>query len=41
MRRRTGINPVYVGPGYNFTLFREGFDYNTWTEATEQLASAQ
>ena len=41
MRRRTGINPVYVGPGYNFTLFREGFDYTAWTEAAEQLASAQ
>lgn len=40
-RRRTGINPVYVGPGYNFGLFREGFDYNAWREESEQLASAQ
>ncbi|MFV0446657.1 MAG: hypothetical protein ACK5Q5_24055, partial [Planctomycetaceae bacterium] len=40
-RRRTGVNPIYVGPGYNFSLVREGFDYNAWREQTEQLASAQ
>jgi hypothetical protein len=37
-RRRTGINPIYVGPGYNYLLFREGFDYNSWQEAA-QVAS--
>lgn len=40
-RRWSGINPIYLGPGYNFSLFREGFDYNAWREQTEQLASAQ
>lgn len=37
-RRRTGINTVYCGPGYSYTLFREGYDYNEWKEGMQQLA---
>jgi hypothetical protein len=40
-RRKCGINPVYVGPGYNFSLFREGFEYNSWREPSGPLASVQ
>ncbi len=39
-RRRTGINPVYLGPGYSFSLYREGFDYSEWCEQANQLALA-
>jgi hypothetical protein len=40
-RRQSGVNPIYVGPGYNFSLFREGFEYNAWREQAAPLASAQ
>lgn len=40
-RRRTGVNPIYCGPGYNFTLYREGFEYSAWKEAEEAMAAAR
>jgi hypothetical protein len=40
-RHKTGINQLYVGPGYPYTLFREGFDYNAWKEGEEQLAASE
>jgi len=39
-RRKTGINPIFVGPGYSYLLFREGFEYSSWKEAGEELAAA-
>lgn len=40
-RRRTGINPIYCGPGYSFALFREGFDYNAWKDEGEEMLAAR
>ncbi|MEZ6057424.1 MAG: prenyltransferase/squalene oxidase repeat-containing protein [Planctomycetaceae bacterium] len=31
LRKKCGIVPQYVGPGYSYSVFREGFDYTSWT----------
>lgn len=31
-RKKCGIVPQYVGHGYSYTVFREGFDYTNWTK---------
>jgi hypothetical protein len=37
-RRKTGINPLTVGPGHGFTRYRESFEYRTWETAGEAVA---
>jgi hypothetical protein len=37
-RRKTGINPLTVGPGNGFTRYRESFEYRTWESADEAVA---
>ena len=32
-RRRSGINPLIVGPGNGFSRYRESFEYRTWEDA--------
>lgn len=34
-RRKTGIDPLVVGPGAPYLRYRESFDYRTWAAAAE------
>jgi hypothetical protein len=39
-RKKVGINPLVLGPGYPFAIFREGFDYSAWKSGGAAVASA-
>jgi len=39
-RRRTGIDPLIVGPGSGFSRYRESFDYRTWEDAVHDEVAA-
>ena len=40
-RRRTGIDPLIVGPGQGYTRYRESFEYRTWERGGEAVAAAE
>lgn len=37
-RRKSGIDPLIVGPGAGFLRYRESFDYRTWVANSDSLA---
>ena len=39
LRKKTGIDPLIVGPGPGFQRYRDSFDYRTWSPATEASAA--
>lgn len=40
-RRRTGIDPLIVGPGSGFSRYRESFQYRTWEDTLKEVARAE
>ena len=41
LRRKTGIDPLIVGPGPSFQRYRDSYDYRTWSPPAEAAASVQ
>ncbi len=39
-RRKTGIDPLLVGPGAGFSRFRESFDYRVWVTNADPSTAA-
>jgi hypothetical protein len=38
-RRRTGIDPLIVGPGQGYTRYRESFEFRAWEKGVEEVAA--
>ena len=40
-RRKTGVDPLLVGPGAGFLRYRESFDYRTWVANADSSAATE
>jgi hypothetical protein len=38
-RRKSGIDPLIVGPGQGYTRYRESFEFRTWESGVEEVAA--
>lgn len=41
LRKKTGIDPLIVGPGPGFQRFRDSFDYRVWSPAADATAAVE
>lgn len=41
LRKKSGIDPLIVGPGPGFQRYRDSFDYRSWSPATETTAASE